>query len=362
MGFCRAVLYIFLLYATILAIFLCIPDLQGHLIVLSWVNSPWSTPWLPYKSWIKQDKIENFYITQGTIKLGAWIIGAPLESLKKGSHVFVYVHGNAKDRSEFHRTRMYRVLSKLYPVIAFDYSCFADSTCRHSAWLPPTEDELVNDLHIVMTYLNKKGVLNKDISIISHSLGTGVVSKYLYDYSVKVASVCLMAPMASIPLAAMDYPAVPLLRPFSLLNHELQSHIMDLVHMKLNTTFYLPKLNIPIMLVHGGADNVVPIEHSKILYNAILGLDYDLSHRGIQLKHLTQQTIMTLFDKRENKLDWTHAAQESDSYAYYKKGNVCFLNVKYGMHNDLESFDVFEEYLNEFIYDTVPIEFEPPTI
>ena len=320
---------------------------------------PWSHPSSPFKYWLREDKVENFYIEKGDIKLGAWIVGAPLSSLKKGSHVFVYVHGNAKDRSEFHRVRTYKLLSKWYPVISFDYSCFADSSCRHSAWMPPTEDELVDDLNQVISFLVNKGILYSDIAIVGHSLGTAIASKFLYhNPQAKVAGLCLLAPMASVPLVAMDYPAVPLLKPFSLFSHELQQVIMDLVQMKFNSTLHLPSLNLPIFLVHGGNDMIIPVEHSKILYNAILDVPYDLSHRGFDLLKFQNQVVFEIHP------DWTHKSVAANSYEYYKSDvkDVRFLNIKYGKHNDLESFDLFEEYLNEFVTDVFPILFDAPNI
>ncbi len=366
MGICNCIFYFTIVYISILALFLSIPELQGHVVVLSWLNSPWSRPDEPFRYWINENQVSNFYIKSESVSLGAWIVGAQLKDIKKGSRVFVYVHGNSKDRSEFHRVRTYKIMSKIYPVIAFDYSCFSDSSCRHSLWSPPSEDELVQDLKIVIDFIHSKGVAHKDIGIMGHSLGTAIASKYLALHpQVTIAGLMLLAPMASVPLVAFDYPVVPLLKPLTLLSHELQMEAMRFVHIKLNSTLHLPKLNMPIFLIHGCKDIIVPVEHSKILFNAINNRNYDLSHRGFpwhKLETFDKQYIMDWF-KKEKHIDWDHPIyKQSKTFEYYKNGKNSFLNLFFATHNDIESFDLFEEYFHDFADTIFPDRFKAPKL
>eukprot|EP00835_Amoeboradix_gromovi_P004617 NODE_370_length_9954_cov_0.501776.p3 type:complete len:364 gc:universal NODE_370_length_9954_cov_0.501776:6327-7418(+) len=363
MGFSKFVIYLAGLYFTILFIFLSVPDIQGHLVVLHWVNYPSSKPSETYKYWIKESIVENFYIEKSGIKLGAWIIGASIKSLKSGSNVFVYVHGNAKDRSDFHRTRMYKILSKTFPVIAFDYSCFGDSRCRHSSWIPPSEDELVDDLDVVIDFLVSKGIKYGDISIVAHSLGTGVASKFLYhNPQAKIAGLCLLAPMASIPMAVIDYPILPVLKPFTFFSSDLKLAIMDLIHIKFNNTLHIPNLDIPILLIHGSLDKIVPLDHSQMIYNAVLDLKDEAADESI-FNHLTNiQDVLSFFNSSISH-GWNHVpVRQGNSFNFYRSENIRFLQLKFARHNDLESFDLTEEYLNEFIADVFTISFDAPII
>ncbi|XP_062422566.1 monoacylglycerol lipase ABHD12-like isoform X2 [Pungitius pungitius] len=89
-------------------------------------------------------------------------------TLKDGSPVFIYLHGNTGSRAETHRVGVAKVLSALgYHVLVPDYRGFGDSTGE------PTEAGLTTDALYLYNWVKARSG-NSLVIIWGHSLGTGV--------------------------------------------------------------------------------------------------------------------------------------------------------------------------------------------
>ncbi|XP_033835523.1 monoacylglycerol lipase ABHD12-like [Periophthalmus magnuspinnatus] len=125
----------------------------------------------------------NMYVSsEEGISLGVWLTvpesqwkeaqGKDLnwyqESLGDGNPVFIYFHGNTKNRAAPHRIGVSKVLSTLgYHVVVPDYRGFGDSTGE------PTEDGLTTDALYIYNWVKARSGSSL-VVIWGHSLGTAV--------------------------------------------------------------------------------------------------------------------------------------------------------------------------------------------
>jgi len=116
----------------------------------------------------------------------------------------------------------------------------------------PSEEGLYMDAAAALDELNKHGVPDKAIVLYGESMGTGVATQMATEHN--AAALILESPYTSVPDVGADrYPLVPvhlLLRD----RYDSLSKIKD-VHM-------------PLLLLHGELDQVVPIKFGKKLFEA----------------------------------------------------------------------------------------------
>ena len=182
-------------------------------------------------------KIEKTFI-QSNDKLVSWYF-------KKNSKfkTILFFHGNAGKLDN----RVYKLneLSKLdinYLIIAYrGFSGNAGS---------PSENGLYEDANSAKVWLNKNGVKDKDIIIYGESLGTAVAIDLASRY--KFSGIILESPFTSIADAAkIYYPYLP---------------IDLLIKDRYDSLKKIKNINIPILIMHGKKDDVVPFKMGVELF------------------------------------------------------------------------------------------------
>ncbi|MDP1640381.1 MAG: alpha/beta hydrolase [Hyphomicrobium sp.] len=162
-----------------------------------------------------------------------------------GRPTFLYFHGNAgnlANRSE----RVRRLLARGWGVLFMSYRGYSGSTGK------PSESANVADAKLTYDVLREAGVAADDIIIYGESLGSGVAVQVAAEK--QVGGLVLDAPYTSIvDVAEVSYPYLPV-RPF----------IFD----RYETMQFLPKVTVPLLVMHGEDDRVIPVEMGKAVYAA----------------------------------------------------------------------------------------------
>jgi fermentation-respiration switch protein FrsA (DUF1100 family) len=126
-------------------------------------------------------------------------------------------------------------------VFAFDYRGFGLSQGR------PSEEGTYRDAQAAYRWLRQKGFAGSNIIAYGESLGGGIASELCLRE--EIAGLILQSTFTSIPdVGAELYPWLPV---------KLISTI------KYDTRSKLPKLKIPVLVMHSREDNVIEFDHSQ---------------------------------------------------------------------------------------------------
>jgi fermentation-respiration switch protein FrsA (DUF1100 family) len=165
-----------------------------------------------------------------------------------GRPTLLYFHGNAgnlANRSE--RVRKY--LARGIGVFILSYRGYSGSSGS------PSERANVADAKLAYEALIADGVGPEDIIVYGESLGSGVAVQLAAEKP--VGGVILDAPYTSIvDVAAGAYPYFPV-RPFLFDRYE--------------SLRYLPKIDAPLLVIHGEEDEVIPVAMGRAVYAAANG-------------------------------------------------------------------------------------------
>ncbi len=182
---------------------------------------------------------EVFITVSENIKLKSWLIEKDLKNKK----TILFFHGNAG--SLINRVYKLNELDKLdVNILLISWRGFSENLGK------PTEKNLYHDARKSVEWLNNIGVDNKKIILYGESLGTGVAielgQKNLF------AGIILESPFTSIADAAkIYYPYLPI----NLLLKDRYDSIKKIKNIK-----------IPILIMHGKKDDIVPFEMGLELF------------------------------------------------------------------------------------------------
>ena len=173
------------------------------------------------------------------IKLKSWVIKKDLKNYK----TILYFHGNAGDLTN--RVHKLNELNKLdLNILIISWRGFSGNPGK------PTEKNLYNDARKSVQWLNDYGVENRNIFLYGESLGTGVATELGQDNS--FAGIILESPYTSIADAAkIYYPYLP---------------IDLLLKDRYDSSQKIININIPILIMHGKKDDVVPFKMGVELF------------------------------------------------------------------------------------------------
>jgi hypothetical protein len=179
---------------------------------------------------------ERWYFPEPGVKLNALYFKT---ANPKG--LIFYSHGNAGDLS-----RWGHIASTLttygYDVMVWDYRTYGKSKGKLS------EEAIYRDAQYIFDQI-KVEVAPNDIVLYGRSLGTGVVSYLAANNSSK--SLILETPYYSIPdVAKYRFPYFP---------------VEKLVAYKFPNYQYLTQVSVPVTIIHGTDDKVVPFSSAKKL-------------------------------------------------------------------------------------------------
>jgi abhydrolase domain-containing protein 17 len=176
--------------------------------------------------------------TSDNIKLSAVWLTHP-----KATHTLLFSHGNGEDLE--HDLPFISVLKNMgFNVLAYDYRGYGRSEGK------PTEKGLYRDILAAYDYLveNQKIPSNR-IIVLGRSLGSGP-STYLASEK-KVGGLILESGFTSAFRVAVPFPLFPF------------DQFPNLKR--------FPKVQCPLLVIHGDKDTVIPISHGKKLYNQFQG-------------------------------------------------------------------------------------------
>ena len=200
--------------------------------------------YLPSENNYLDDKIsfeyeEIFIPVDEKINLRSWFI-----KKNPNNKTLLFFHGNAGNLSN--RTYKLNEFAKLdLNILIFAWRGFSGNDGE------PSEFNLYNDSKRVIKWLNSKGIKNNSIVLYGESLGTGVAVELATSNIFN--SVILESPFTSMTNAAKNfYPWLP---------------IKYLIKDKYESENKIGNVKIPILILHGQKDNIVPFSMGKKLFD-----------------------------------------------------------------------------------------------
>ena len=183
---------------------------------------------------------EVFIKVEKNLKLKSWWIKNNLKNKK----TLVFFHGNAGNLSN--RTYKLNQLSQLdINILIIAWRSFSGNEGE------PSEQNLYNDAKKTIDWLNSRGVKNKNIILYGESLGTGIAVEL--GQTNQFGGIILESPFTSMTNAAKNiYPWLP---------------VKYLLKDKYDSEKKIKNLQIPILIMHGKKDNIVPFKMGKKLYD-----------------------------------------------------------------------------------------------
>ncbi|KAL9538394.1 hypothetical protein MBANPS3_010964 [Mucor bainieri] len=249
----------------------------------------------------------------------------------------VYFHGNALHRAAPWRVDLYKQLllrfSKIN-LIAIDYRGFGDSEST------PSEFGLRIDAQSTLDWLNEKGVPNHRISLIGHSLGTGVATTLAHDMSglgSPPKSLILKAGYSSMTTLIFEYnviPKLPILSPIKRLP-ALEKWLLSKLNHKFNSLSRIQDVNCPILIIYGKHDVEIPISNSQALFRHALN---------------STDSLNALVESKRVVL--TAIPNEANVYESIDRSNPRFMLVEliHANHNNVGYFDYTYESIAAILH------------
>ena len=177
--------------------------------------------------------------TQDGIELMSWYHEKNLDNYK----TVLFLHGNAGSlENRIHKINHFKDMNINFLIIAW----------RGFSWNKgkPTEKGLYEDPRSAVTWLKSKGIKENNIIIYGESLGTGVATETAQNKN--FAGIILESPFTSMIDAGKDkYPYLP---------------VSLLLKDKYESNKKLKNINIPILIMHGKVDNLVPFHMGQKMY------------------------------------------------------------------------------------------------
>ena len=185
-------------------------------------------------------KIEKVKIkTSDDINLLAWFHKKDLKKFK----TIVYFHGNAgKLENRIHKLNHFKDMKVNFLIIA--WRGFSGNEGK------PSEEGLYEDGNSSIRWLKNLGLTEKDIIIYGESLGTGIATEIAQNKN--FAGLILETPFTSMIDAAKNfYPYIP----------------VDLILKdKYKNNVKIKNINVPLLVMHGEEDQIVPFWMGKKIY------------------------------------------------------------------------------------------------
>ena len=177
--------------------------------------------------------------TSDGIDLKAWYAPPTSKAL-----TIVFFHGNADC--------LYNASQVADPYIAAGYGFLLTEYRGYSGLAgTPTEAGLYNDARAYLRELIARGIESRHIILFGHSLGTGVAMQMAEEFH--VGGLMLLAPYLSVPkLAHVYFPFFP-----------TEYLALD----RFENERKIANIHVPLLIVNGARDRVVPASQGKKLYD-----------------------------------------------------------------------------------------------
>jgi fermentation-respiration switch protein FrsA (DUF1100 family) len=184
------------------------------------------------------------YPTSDNLMLTSWYVPP-----KDGKPVFVLFHGNAENISNWVSVPDY--FTKLgYGFLLAEYRGYGGNPGSIS------EQGFYKDGRAAMTWLMKDQKIPENrIIVYGMSIGSGTASQMAFEYK-GIKALVLEAPFTSAVNEAGD--AYPFIGPFKYLTFD-----------KFDNISKAPHFSMPVIILQGSQDEVIPVTHGKALYDAV---------------------------------------------------------------------------------------------
>ncbi|KAI9470805.1 MAG: Alpha/Beta hydrolase protein [Benjaminiella poitrasii] len=352
------------LYIAIIGI-LSIDTPQRCIIFLHWVKFPFNPKFnMPEYYGFGHNMGRNIKIkTSDNVTIGAWhfvpkIFHEKHQLRNQGSvnqEIFdsaladpqydtvIYFHGNALNRAAPWRIDFYKKFILYFTktnLITIDYRGFGDSEST------PTEAGLRLDAQATVDWLNQYGVSNNRISLIGHSLGTGVATTLAHDMSLidkPPKSLILKAGYSSMTTLIFEYnivPFLPILSPIKRLPN-VEKWILSKLNHKFNSLSRIEEVQCPILILYGSGDLEIPISNSHQLFKRALLSSSVMNADRISLASLVEE------QKVVSMKNLTNEAIVYESINHQPR--LVMIELKYGDHNNVGYFDLAYQYIGDIM-------------
>jgi fermentation-respiration switch protein FrsA (DUF1100 family) len=175
--------------------------------------------------------------THDGLSLGAWYIPARGAA---GTFTVLVANGNAGDRSL--RAPLARALANQgFGVLLFDYRGYGGNLGS------PSEEGLARDVRAAHRFLTDEGVPGNRLLYYGESLGAGVVAELATEHM--PAGLVLRSPFADLAsVGQIHYPFLP---------------VRALLKDRFPVAEYVARVAVPITVVYGTEDSIVPLKESR---------------------------------------------------------------------------------------------------
>jgi len=196
-------------------------------------------------------KAEEFYIHSGTGDESGDLFSWWIPATSTDAPTMLYFHGNDKNIGHVRDLEYARGMHGLgYNVLMIDYRGYGKSSGGK-----PSEVKVYEDAESAWNYLEKqRGIPPNRIFIYGHSLG-GAIGIDLAIHHPEAAGIIEESSFTSMPdeASAMGYGFMP----------------TDLlIHERFDSLSKIPKLKIPLLIIHGTWDKEVPYQMGQKLFDA----------------------------------------------------------------------------------------------
>lgn len=179
--------------------------------------------------------------TEDGLDLLSWYV----PPARNGAPVLVYLHGNSGHIGP-RAAKIAPYLDAGYGALLVGYRGYGGNPGD------PTEEGLYRDGHAAMAWLIAKGHDAQGVVLYGESLGTGVATELATQYQAR--ALVLEAPFTSLPDAgARAYPFLP---------------VRHLTWDQFDTISKMDRIDMPVMVLHGEADRVVPADMGRAVFDA----------------------------------------------------------------------------------------------
>ena len=235
-----------------------------------------------------KSSFEDFDNTYNDIKFitstnGNKICLVHLYPTHKSEKYLIWCHGNSGDLLHI-SNYLEHLCNKLnVHVIAFDYQGYGLSEGF------PSEERCYDDLKNVVSYVTTLGVLNENIYLFGHSLGTGVVVDYASTYNWKTPIV-LISPYKTMAKVMVDSSCIDTTS--NSINYCSGKHVD-----KFRSEAKIQNVICPVKIFHGGNDQLINISHGMKLYELL----QDKTFKPIWIDGATHNNILGMINLHDFK-------------------------------------------------------------
>ena len=203
---------------------------------------------------------EELYLTVGEGHVHGWWIPAPKTTTN--APVIVYAHGNASNLSDL-VFRFQQFHDWGYAVMAIDYRGYGESSGPF-----PSEQRVYEDIEAAWQYLTQQRQIAADrIVLYGQSIG-GAIALNLAVAHPEAAGLIMESSFTSMrDMVDYRFPLLPKVMP-----------IDWILTQQFDSIEKLRSLQLPLLLIHGTADNIVPVTMSQQLYDETVSARKATSH------------------------------------------------------------------------------------